>query len=234
MRLAAPVCCVVAVTLPGCARPGHAPASDDARPWVSTFHIPLDEWTATGRSDWFILEPGYRLVLEAGSTRLVITVLDQTRRIDGVTARVVEERESRDGELVEVSRNFLAMSTGTGGVYYFGEEVDHYAGGGVVSHDGTWRSGVDGARFGLLVPGRPRPGQRFHQEYAPGLAMDRAEVISLDAVAHTPAGRFDHCLLLEETTPLEPGAREHKLYAPGIGLVQDGSLQLVAFGTGIP
>ena len=31
---------------------------------------------------------------------------------------------------------------------------------------------------------------------------------------------------VDETTPLEPNARELKLYAPGIGLIQDADLSL--------
>jgi len=49
-------------------------------------------------------------VLEDGRERLTITVLDQTRTIDGVEARVVEERETSGDELREVSRNYLAIS----------------------------------------------------------------------------------------------------------------------------
>ena len=65
---------------------------------------------------------------------------------------------------------------------------------------------------------------------APGVAMDRAEVASLDASIKTPAGAFKGCLKFIETTPLEPLARESKIYAPGIGLVKDGSLLLVEHG----
>jgi hypothetical protein len=46
----------------------------------------------------------------------------------------------------------------------------------------------------------------------------------------TPAGNFDHCLKTEETTPLEPRAREYKVYASGIGLIKDGDLLLIKHG----
>ncbi len=157
-------------------------------------------------------------------------MLDETRLVDGVETRVVEERESKGGQLVEISRNFFAFNTADRGVYYFGEEVDIYKNGKVVRHEGAWESGKNGARFGLMVPGQPEVGARFYQEVAPGVAMDRAEIVALDASIRTPAGEFKGCLKFVETTPLEPFARESKIYAPGVGLVKDGSLLLVEYG----
>jgi hypothetical protein len=71
---------------------------------------------------------------------------------------------------------------------------------------------------------------KYHQEIAPGVALDRAEVVSLTETIRTPAGEFKNCLKTEETTPLEPGVREFKYYARGVGLVQDGALKLVRYG----
>jgi hypothetical protein len=158
-------------------------------------------------------------------------VLEETRRVDGVETRVVEERETIGGKVVEVSRNFFAISKRTNDVFYFGEEVDDYDEGVLVGHSGAWISGEKGARFGLLIPGRPLLGARYYQEIAPGVAMDRAEVIELGATFVAPAGTFSGCLVTEETTPLESG-RERKVYAPGIGLVKDGPLKLVRHGKG--
>jgi hypothetical protein len=70
---------------------------------------------------------------------------------------------------------------------------------------------------------------KYYQEIAPGVAEDRAEVLSLSETADTPAGRFDHVLKTEESTPLEPGVKEFKLYAPGIGLLQDKELKLARY-----
>jgi hypothetical protein len=169
-------------------------------------------------------------VLQDGPEQLVITVLDDTKVVDGVTTRVVEERETRSGRVVEVSRNFFAISRFTGDLYYFGEEVDIYKNGKVVGHEGAWLSGVNGARFGMMIPGTPHAKNRYYQEVAPGVAMDRAEVVRVDARVTTPAGMFAYCLQTEETTPLEPGASEMKYFAPGIGLIQDGDLKLVRHG----
>ncbi len=177
---------------------------------------------------------GYYLTLEGkehgAPVRLTITVLDETRMVDGVQTRVVEEREMVDGELIEISRNFLAMDTVTNSIYYFGEEVDICRDGKVVGHEGAWESGADGTLFGLMMPGIILLGARYYQEIAPGKAMDRAEVVSVSDELETPAGVFNGCVKIEETTPLEPGIREYKWYYPGIGLIKDAGLLLVDYG----
>jgi hypothetical protein len=202
----------------------------DVDSWTSDFEFEKDDLTSTGRNPFFILEPGYQLALEGGGNRLTITVLNETKVVDGVETRVVEERESEDGELVEVSRNYFAISKRTNSVYYFGEEVDDYEGNAIKSHAGAWLSGVKGARFGLIMPGQILLKARYYQEIAPNSALDRAEIVSARETIKTPAGEFNNCLKTKETTPLEPRAVEYKYYAAGIGLVQEESLKLTKYG----
>jgi hypothetical protein len=213
----------------------RAAARDQAKPgWEETFAVDKKDFVSAGSNMYFRLEPGYRLKLEGreGLSRvtLIITVLDETKTVDGVETRVVEERESKGGRLIEVSRNFFAFNTADRGVYYFGEEVDIYKGGKIVGHEGAWESGKNGARFGLMMPGHLLLKARYYQEIAPGVAMDRAEIVGLNEMLKTPAGKFEDCLRVAETTPLEKGGKEYKLYAPGVGLVKDASLLLVAYG----
>src|SRR5262249_25466618 len=157
---------------------------------------------------------------------LTVTVLSETQLVDGVVTGVLEEREARNGTLIEVSRNFLATQKDTGDVYYFGEEVDNYKHGKVVDHESAWRSGTGGAAVGFMIPPEPTVGQAFYQEIAPKIAMDRVEVLATNETVKTPAGTFDHCLHLRETTPLERGV-SHKYYAPGIGIIKDDAFELV-------
>ncbi len=198
----------------------------------------LDECTfkTRGSNPYFILEPGYKLILEGEDgkefVRLEITVLNETEMVNGVRTRVVEELETADSQLVEISRNYFAICQQTNSVVYFGEDVDIYEDGEVVSHDGAWRAGENGARAGVMMPGIVLLGARYFQEVAPEVAMDRAEILSLDAVVETPAGTFEEVLVTEETTPLEPNAKELKFYAPGIGLIQDSALKLVWSSSG--
>jgi hypothetical protein len=198
--------------------------------WTRDFAVDKRELRSVGRNPYFVLEPGYAIVLEKGAERVTKTVLAETRRVDGVETRVVEERETKDGKLVEISRNFFAISSRSKDVFYFGEEVDLYQDGRFVSHEGAWLSGVKGAKFGLMMPGAPRLHAAYYQEIAPGVAMDRAAIVSVSEVFTSPAGTFSNCVKTEETSPLEPGAKEYKVYAPGIGQVLDGSLVLVTYG----
>ncbi len=207
--------------------PGAGPAAQNDGEWTDRFPVSPGELTSTGRNPYVVLEPGYRLTLENGSERLVITVLAQTKVVAGVETRVVEERETNAGQLVEVSRNFFAISRRTNSVFYFGEDVDMYRNGKITSHEGSWQAGANGARFGLMMPGLPLIGGRYYQEIAPGMAMDRARIVRLTDTLKTPAGTYANVLRTEETSPLEPRQREVKRYAPNVGLLQDGSLKLV-------
>ncbi len=131
--------------------------------------------------------------------------------------------------MIEISRNYFAMCAETGDVFYFGEEVDIYESGKLTGHEGAWLAGVDGARAGMIIPANPEVGMKYYQEVAPGVAEDRAEIISLDEVVVTPAGRFENVLKIEETNPLESNEKEYKFHAPGIGLIQDADLKLVKY-----
>jgi hypothetical protein len=194
--------------------------------WAESFAVERTDLGPTGGNPYMPLEPGYVLNLRDGRDTLTLTVLANTRRVDGVTVAILEERETKAGALAEVSRNYLAADRRTGDVYYFGEAVDIYSHGRVVGHEGAWLAGEQGARFGLLMPSKPTVGQRFYQEMAPRVAMDRVEVVETDATVTTLAGTFEHCLHLRETSPLERGA-SHKYYAPGVGLIKDDGFVLV-------
>jgi hypothetical protein len=184
-----------------------------------SFEVDKADLVPTGKNDYFSLVPGDKLAFKAGKVTLTITVLDETKLVDGVTTRVIEEREEKDGKPLEISRNFFAIDRKTKDVYYFGEEVDEFEDGRLISHEGAWISGVKGARFGLLIPARPKVGDKFYQEIAPEEAMDRAEIVGLDEEVKTPAGTF-RCIHVKETSPIERGV-SHKWFAPGVGLVKD-------------
>ncbi len=171
---------------------------------------------------------------------LTITVLDETRRFENldigggvvtdVVTRIVEERETINGVLAEVSRNYFAICDRTNSVFYFGEDVDIYEDGVIVSHEGAWLAGVDGARPGIIMPGVILLGGRYYQEIAPGVAMDRAEIISMTESVQVPAGTFANCLETYETSAIDRKAKGYKFYAPGIGLVKDDVLGLTDYG----
>lgn len=198
--------------------------------WQEEFNLADRTLVPTGRNRYFVLEPGFQIILEGRDEKVVITVLDETVKVDGVSTSVVEEREWKSGKLVEVSRNFFAIDPETQDVFYFGEDVDDYKNGKVISHSGAWRAGKGNAQPGMIMPGQPYVGQKHYQETAPGIAMDRATVISLKETLETPAGVFGDCLKTKETTPLNPLELGYKTYAPGIGLIQDEHLLLTQYG----
>jgi hypothetical protein len=202
-------------------------AQPAAAAWQEDFGATTCKLTTQGRNDYFVLEPGHQLVLQGGGVKMQITVLDQTKDINGVITRVVEEREWDKGQLVEVSRNFYAFCESSKDVLHFGEEVEVYKGGKLVNSDGTWLAGSNGNRPGLVIPGQPKPGQRFYQEIAPGVTLNRGEVVSVTETCKTGAGSFTQCMKIKGTSGMDAKKLEYKYYAPKIGLVRDQNLRLV-------
>lgn len=214
-----------------------------------TDEFPLEDcyFATTGGNPYFILEPGRQLYfnntrcLAAGECEdleeLWITVKPQLRKvrlpIDGrmrdVWTRVVEERETENAELVEISRNFFADCRPMHDVYYFGEEVDIYEDGKIVSHEGAWLAGKNRARPGIIMPDSAFIlGSRYFQEVAPGVALDRGEHVETGLEINVPAGVFEGCVEVTETTPLNPDEESTKVYCRDVGLVIDGDLELAA------
>jgi hypothetical protein len=218
------VTCLGASVLLGVLLVGALTRADDENEhplagWTHDFSAEKADLVSTGRNPYFILEPGYFLVLENEGEQLTIAVLNETKRIDGVECRVVEEKETKNGKVTEKSKNYFAISKRTNSVFYFGEDVG-----------GAWLSGEKGAKFGLMMPGTILLKARFYQEIAPGVAMDRTEIVSMSEAVVTPAGTFKNCLKTEETTPLDLKEKEYKYYAPGIGLVEESGMKLVKYG----
>jgi hypothetical protein len=216
--------------------------AQDSEGFTTDFRLEACNFKTKARNPYFILQPNYQLVLEAEEDgeeiRVVISVLTEVETINlagigRIKTRVVEEREWEGGDLIEVSRNFFARCAPTNDIYYFGEEVDIYEDGEIVSHDGAWRAGQNGAQPGLMMPGTFLLGSRYFQEIAPDVALDRAEHVAMGLPVGVPAGQFDRCVEVLETTPLEPGHESVKRYCPGVGLVFDDGAELVDFGRNI-
>jgi hypothetical protein len=215
------IAAVIGVTLLGTLAAGE---NDGFR---TSFPVAKASLVSRGRNPYFVLEPGSRLRYAHGKASLTVTVLDETKTVDGVETRVVEEREEKGGRVTEISRNYFAIDPATRDIYYFGEDSAEYANGKVANREGSWLAGVHGATFGLMVPGSPKLGDKFFQEMAPGVAMDRAVVTAVGSDRSVPAGAFKGCLEIEETSPLEFGT-SRKWYAPDVGLIRDDEFELVA------
>lgn len=178
---------------------------------------------------WFPLRPGTTLIYrgrkDGAATREQVAVFTETKTILGVRATVVSDKlyARRGGRwsIAERTRDWYAQDR-PGNVWYLGEATAEIGpSGAVVSREGSWQAGVDGARAGIFMPAHPRRGQSGIQEMLEGEAEDHFRVLSLSASVRTPAVRSDHALLTREWTPLEPGVVDHKPYVRGIGTVRE-------------
>src|SRR5258708_27315636 len=65
-------------------------AAQPRDPFAREFSVAHGELTSSGRNPYFVLEPGYKTTFGAGDEQLTITVLNETKIVDGVETRVVE------------------------------------------------------------------------------------------------------------------------------------------------
>jgi hypothetical protein len=194
---------LLSVTAPGTAPAGAAPTAPPAQSFSTRVDNP-----------WFPLKPGTRYVYtgvkDGIPSRDVVTVTHETKTLAGVPCVAVHDRLYLRGRLGERTTDWYSQDA-NGNVWYFGEntaELD--AQGRVTSTEGSWRTGVNGARAGLMMPARPRVGQGALQEYYKGHAEDRFKVVAVFG---------GNAVLTQESTPLEPGVLDHKVYVRGVGTV---------------
>lgn len=189
---------------------------------VPTFPQSPADFVSTIDNPWLAFEPGkvfrYSAATEDGLETNIVEVTTQTKVILGVTTTVVHDRVFLDGELTEDTFDWYAQDR-NGNVWYFGEDSKEIENDMVVSTEGSWEAGVNGALPGIIMLGTPKPGMRYQQELAPGVAEDMAMVIGLSATVSVEFGDFTNALRTREWTPLERGSQEFKYYVPGIGLV---------------
>jgi hypothetical protein len=171
---------------------------------------------------FFPLTPGVVFVyrVREGRTESLdsMSVTRATRRIGGVTAIVVHDRERRAGRIVEDTDDWYAQDT-SGTVWYLGEATTSFEGK-RPNTSGSWEHGVAGATAGIIMPAHPTPGAAYRQEYRRGVAEDMGRVVRVADTASVPARRFTDCISTEDWSPLEPGVRERKTYCRGVGLVR--------------
>jgi len=179
-----------------------------------------DDFVPVIDNPFFTLQPGTTFTTESpdGSETDIFAVTRRTKVIDGVACVVVQDTALVDGEVVEKTNDYFAQDK-AGNVWYFGEDTKEFENGHVVSTEGTWRAGVDGAQPGFIMLASPQVGDSYNQENAPGVAQDHAQVTSVTETVSVPYGSFDAILQTLETSPLDPGEAEKKHYAAGVGFV---------------
>jgi hypothetical protein len=181
--------------------------------------IPND-LSATVDNSFFPLVPGtvWEYVSPNGETNRV-EVMAATHLVNGVDSREVHDQVFVNGDLTEDTFDWYAQD-GTGAVWYLGEdskELDH---GTVVTTEGSWEWGKDGALPGIIMAADPssQVGVGYRQEYLKGVAEDWGRVMKLDQSVTVPYGSFSGCIVTDDWSALESGM-EHKTYCPNIGVV---------------
>jgi hypothetical protein len=205
-----------------------APSTSAPEATLPTGAEPVDlnpaDFTADITHRYWPMKPGtrwtYRDVDEKGEVQSVVVVATaETKKLaNGVTARVVRDTVSAEGELVEDTLDWYAQDS-AGNVWYMGEDTAEFENGKIASREGSFEAGVGGAQPGILLPAEPQVGQKYRQEYLKGEAEDNGEVLGINQLVEVPAGRYSDALLTRDTTNLEPDVVEYKLYAPDIGPV---------------
>ena len=218
--------------LPACGEPtGTAPTpGPGALQGVELTDLPDFDpanFVAGVTNPYFPLVPGttyrYRSETDEGVEINTVEVTHDTKTILGITATVVLDQVFLDGELTEKTFDWYAQDK-DGNVWYLGEDTQELEDGQVVSTEGSWETGVDGAEAGIIMWSDPAAhgGETYRQEFLAGEAEDVAMVVGLDATVDVPFGHFTDCLetidwsLLEDVPVAE---REHKFYCPGVGVV---------------
>ena len=188
-----------------------------------TTNIDNPYWPMRPGSHWV-----YRETENGETQRVDVTVLDRTKVLAGITARVVHDRVTRKGQILENTYDWYAQDS-HGNLWYLGEDTAEYENGQLKTTAGSWAAGVDGAEPGVVVPASPKQGMRYREEYYAGHAEDGAEVLSVSSQVQVPFGRFQNALLTRNFSAIEPTVEEMQLYAKGVGPVME---LLVSGGSG--
>lgn len=153
-----------------------------------------------------------------------VTVTNRTKLVaEGITARVVTDVATHDGQLLEKTSDWYAQDD-HGNVWYVGEDTAAYLPNGKVDTSGSWEAGAHDAEPGLIMEADPQIPDAYRQEFLAGQAEDTAWIVGRGGSVTVPAGTFKNALTSLEATRLEPGAYDQKVYVPGVGIVLEQAL----------
>ena len=210
----------------GTAAGSTSPPPGELAPIHGTYAPKIDpaNFVATIDNRYLPYKPGTRFHFAGvrGTTRQTDdeVVMHRIKRVLGVRCTVVRDTVSEHRRAIEWTDDWYAQDK-QGNVWYMGEDSFELKNGHFVKASDSWRSGVNGAEPGIIMPAHPRAGDAYRQEYyPPGKALDEARVLRLDGSVTVPYGTFNGVLVTSERSPLEPQT-EQKYYAPGIGEVAE-------------
>lgn len=208
-------------------------APKSAAPEVAVPKFDVKKFSDPTRIDnkWLPIAPGTQLTYEGkvkGSEesfarRVVFTVTDATKVIDGVRTVVIWERDYKNDELAESEIAFFAQDD-DGAVWLMGEYPEEYDGGKFQGAPSTWVAGLAEANAGILMPAAPRKGAPpYLQGLAPDVEFhDLAQVHKVGQESCVPAGCYKDVMVFDEWDPDAQPQDGHQLkfHAPGVGPVQ--------------
>ena len=154
------------VVVAGCGAPsggtgGEAKGKTEKAQKAYAPRIEPADFTTRIDNKYFPLKPGttfvYKGKFHGTAERDEMAVTHDTKRVMGVECLIASDRVTEGGELVEQTYDWYAQDK-EGNVWYFGEHVTEYKNGKVTGHEGSWESGVAGARPGIAMKADPRVG----------------------------------------------------------------------------
>jgi hypothetical protein len=183
------------------------------------------DFTSPVPNAYFPIEPGTVSTYRGreGKDRLSerLTITDETKVIQGITTTVVKDVVYANGLLDEKTTDWYANDN-DGNVWYFGEATATYdENGDVITTEGSWEAGVDGAVAGTIMPADPMPTDAYRQEFSQGHAEDQGWIVQRGVNVDVAYGMLDRVVRSFEWTRLEPGVVSEKFYAPGLGIVRE-------------
>jgi hypothetical protein len=168
-----------------------------------------------------------------------VDIVNETKRIAGVDCIVFQDRVYEGGFIFEATNDWYVPGK-DGSVWYFGEETEDFetfkgdnpVRPELVSIDGSFKAGRDGAKPGIIALASPHVGDAYLEEFSLGNAEDVTEVLSTTySYGHDPvldegvpavlAQRFcaGNCVVTKDYSLLEPGLFARKYFARGVGTI---------------
>jgi hypothetical protein len=196
-------------------------------------HAKFDKSSPYITNKYLPLKPGTKLIYKGSAIpegektrvkrRVVSTVTDLSKWIDGVRTLVIWEKDYTAGKLGESEIAFFGQDK-AGNVWLLGEYPEEYENGKFADAP-TWISGQKGAHAGIAMLANPKVGS---PDYAQGFApppvefVDRARVYKKGQKTCVPVKCYKNVLVIEEFEQGVPGVFHLKYYAPKVGLVKVG------------
>ena len=188
---------------------------------------------------YFPQRVGLHWEYRTGTLFNTVDVVNATKQIAGVNCAVFHDQTSEGGVVQEATNDWYA-SAKDGSVWYFGEETaefETFKGDKpplpeLVNIDGSFKTGRDGSKPGIIALASPKVGDAYLEEFSLGNAEDATEILSTTySYGHDPvldsgvpavlAQRFCNgdCVVTKNYSLLEPGLFARKYYARGMGTI---------------